>query len=63
MVEYFFGEDSPYRSKNHNTYPKELKRAAVQDYISGSYGCGSSGVNYIWQQCAKVFIIRNIILA
>ncbi|AMM93111.1 transposase [Peribacillus simplex] len=33
----FFGEDSLNRSENHNTYPKGLKLAAVQDYISGSY--------------------------
>ena len=25
------------RSENHNTYPKEIKLAAVQNYISGSY--------------------------
>lgn len=32
---HFFGEDGLEKLKNHNNYPRELKLAAVQDYISG----------------------------
>ncbi|WP_341302171.1 IS3 family transposase [Lysinibacillus sp. FSL H8-0500] len=52
----FFGEDILNRSKHHNTYPKELKLAAVQDYISGSYSLRETVRKY---RLSGTTVLRN----
>ncbi|WP_342443303.1 IS3 family transposase [Lysinibacillus sp. FSL K6-0057] len=52
----FFGEESLNRSENHNTYPKEIKLAAVQDYISGSYSLRETVRKY---RLSGTSVLRN----
>lgn len=52
----FFGEDGLNRNKHHNTYPKEIKLAAVQDYISGCYSLRETVRKY---RLSGTSVLRN----
>lgn len=56
LITYFFGEDSLNRSENHNTTTKELKLAAVQDYISGRYSLRETVRKY---RLSGTSVLRN----
>ncbi len=52
----FFGEEGLERLTNHKNYSKELKLAAVQDYISGEYSLRETVRKY---RLSSTSVLRN----